>query len=85
MCGGNRPGEFQQWTDPAGEDPVALRPVSAAHGASVGRLQFEEVCLGGGVLRGQTERRDESCLRVAVSGPALVENPLEDVADAHTL
>ena len=38
MRGGDSAGEFQQRADAAGEDPVALRPVSAAHGASVGGL-----------------------------------------------
>ena len=85
MRGGNGAGEFPKRKDPAGEDPVALRPVSAAHGASVGGVQFEELRVGGGVLRGQTEGRDESRLRLAVPGAAVAENPVEDVADAHAL
>jgi len=45
-----------------------------------GRLQFEELHLGGGLLRGQTEGRDESRLCVAVPGAAVAEDPVEDVA-----
>ena len=43
-------------TAAAGEDPVALRPVFEAHGASVGRLQSEDLHVGRGVLPGQTGR-----------------------------
>src|SRR5208283_2888978 len=85
MCGRNGPGEFQQRADQAGEDPVALRPVPAAHGAFVGWLQLEALCLGGGILRGQTERRDESRLCLALPGATVAEDPVEDVADAHAL
>ena len=76
------------WADDH-HDVIVLSPSlpqsPAAHGPPLGQSQSGQVSVGGGVLPEKTRAGTEPRLRFAMPGAALVQNPLEDVADANNL
>src|SRR5580765_1816482 len=85
MRGGDGPGEFSERTDPQSPNPLALQQPLAPRGPSVERLQPQVLRVGRDLLPGAARQRQEPCLRAALSGPALAQDPVEDVAEWSVL
>lgn len=85
MLRGHRAGSLSVRSDRQSEIPPLMQQDASPGGSPVGQPQPPPVRVGAGVLSEETRRRQEPRMRVALSGPALAEDPVEDVADQHAL
>src|SRR5438105_1754051 len=85
MPGRNRSGQLQLRPDPRGLPAPGVQQTPAPRRAVVGKPEPALLPVGANLLPEAHRQRPKPRLRPALPGPALAENPLSDVADAHLL
>ena len=75
----------ERFDSPQGTLSTGLSQSPAAHRSPMGQPQSNQMSMGTGLLPKETRGRSKPRLCAPLPGPALAEDPLEDVAEARAI